>query len=293
MAEVSPPFNPPVMGRPEGRPVVRFPEQLRQHRALDELGWTGDPEEFNNAVRFSLGSIPEPILITPNGTVLAGFGRWRLAMFEGTREIHCIEYPLSEDESLPFILKYHQARRGWNAFVRICLALTRKPLLQQTALDNMRTGGKYKGWANLPDLQRIDVREEIARTSGVCPRNVSKVEKILEVGHARLIEALQDARLKIDRAIHFCKFPRSEQLEQFIRWSEECATNKAIRRYVAHPKEAKVPPDVGTVLDVLRQQEARQPGSVVVRVSQLPQTVVFIGRDLLPKTNSQKELKLI
>jgi hypothetical protein len=273
-------FNSTAMSRLEGRPVVRFPEQLRLHRALHELGWTGDPDEFNDAVRFGLESIHEPILITPNGTILAGFGRWRLALLQGTREIHCIEYPLSEDKSLPFILNYHQARRGWNAFVRIRLALTQKPLLQQRALDNMRAGGKIKGWANLPDPQRIEVRQGIARAAGVCPRNVSKVEKILEVAHPRLIEALQDGRLKIDRATHFCKSPRAEQLEQFIHWSEECATKKVIRQCIAEPKGTKTTPDAATVLDVLRQQETAQPGSIVLLVSRLPQTVIFIGRDL-------------
>ena len=47
-------------------------------------------------------------MITTSGTILAGFGRWRLAVFEGRREIHCIEYPLGEDESLQFILTHHQ-----------------------------------------------------------------------------------------------------------------------------------------------------------------------------------------
>ena len=31
-------FNPTAMSRLEGRPVVRFPKQLRLHRALEELG---------------------------------------------------------------------------------------------------------------------------------------------------------------------------------------------------------------------------------------------------------------
>jgi hypothetical protein len=33
--------NPAAMSRLEGRPVVRSPEQLRLHRALDELDWVG------------------------------------------------------------------------------------------------------------------------------------------------------------------------------------------------------------------------------------------------------------
>ncbi len=175
-----PPFNPTAMSRPEGRPVFRSPEQLRLHPALVELGWIGVIVEFNDAARLKNWSIPEPILITTNGTILAGFGHWRLAVFDGSHEINCIEYPLSEDESLLFILTHHQTRRGWNAFVRICLALTLEPYFQQRARDNMRAGGKYKGWANLPDLQRIDVRQEVANAAAVGGRNVTNVKNLLE-----------------------------------------------------------------------------------------------------------------
>ena len=236
--------------------------------------------------------MPEPVLITTNGTILAGFGSWRLAVFERRHEIHCIEYPLSEDESLQFILTHHQTRCGWNAFVRICLALTLETSLQQRALDNMRAGGKYKGSANLPDVQRIDARHEIARAAGVGPRNVSNVKTVLEVVHPRLLEALRDGALTINRAIQFCKLPRAEQLEQFIRYSEERATNNVIRRSIARPKEGETRPHVVTVLNALQQQEARQPGSVVLRVGRHQRTVILVGRDLLPEPHSQKELKL-
>jgi hypothetical protein len=167
-------FNPTAMRRLEGRPVVRFPEQLRLHRALEELGWTGVTDELNDAARLKNQSIPDPILITTNGTILAGFGRWWLAVFDRRHEISCIEYPLGENDSLQFILTHHQTRRGWNAFVRICLALTLEPYFQQRALDNMRAGGKYKGWANLPDLQRIEVRQEVANAAAVGARNVTR-----------------------------------------------------------------------------------------------------------------------
>src|ERR1039458_10633438 len=132
-------FNPTAVSRLEGSPVVRSPEQLRLHHALEELGWTGAIDEFNDAARLTNSSITEPILITTNGTILAGFGRWRLSAFERRHEIHCIEYPLSENESLQFILTHHQTRCRWNAFVRIRLALTLEPDLQQQALDNMRS----------------------------------------------------------------------------------------------------------------------------------------------------------
>jgi hypothetical protein len=285
-------FNPIAMSRSEGRPVVRSPKQLRLHPALQELSWTGAIDEFNDAARLKDQSVLEPILITTNGTILAGFGRWQLAVSERRHEINCIEYPLSEDDSLQFILTHHQTRWGWNRFVRICLALTLEPSLQQRALDNMRAGGKYKGWANLPEAQRINLRQEIAGIAGVGDRTVSNVKTILEVAHPRLKEALRDGTLTINRAIQFCKLPWVEQLEQFIRYSEERATNKVIRRSIARPKEEKISLDVVTVLNALQHQEARQPGSVAVRVGRHKRTVVLIGQDLFEGLHSPKELKL-
>jgi hypothetical protein len=284
-------FNPTAMSRLEGRPVVRSPEQLRPHRALEELGWTGVIDEFNDAARLTDPSVTEPILITTDGTILAGFGRWRLAVFERRPEIPCVEYPLSEDESLQFMLTHHQTRCGWNAFIRIRLALKLEPYFQKRALDNMRAGGKYKGSATLPEARHIDVRQEIARAAGVGARNVSNVKTILEVAHRRLKEALRDGALTINRTIQFCKLPRAEQLEQFIRYSEERATNKVIRQSIPRPKEETISPDVVTVLDALLQQEARQLGSVAVRIGRHKRTVVLIGQDLFAGPRSQKELK--
>src|SRR5438552_9661055 len=138
-----------AISRPEGRPVVCSPEQLRLHRVLEGLDLIDEMGELNEAARLTDQSAAEPILITTSGIVLAGFGRWRLAIFEGRNEINCIEYPLGEDESLQFILTHHQTRRAWNAFTRIRVALTLEPTLQQRALANMRAGGKYKGSASL------------------------------------------------------------------------------------------------------------------------------------------------
>jgi hypothetical protein len=284
-------FNPISMFRLDGRPVVHCPGQLRLHQALRKIGWTGVIDDFNDAARLKNQCMNEPILVTPNGTILAGFGRWQLAMVEGRREIHCIEYALGEDESIRFILFYHQSKRGWNAFVRIRLALTQEPVLQQAALDNMRSGGKYKGWASLPDVHHINVRQQIATAAGVGCRNVSNVKTILQVANPRLIEALTEGAVTINRAIQFCKLPRPQQLEQFMRYSMECATNKVIRRAVTQPRDGKTRTDLVTVLDALRQQEVRQPGSVEIRVARHKQSVVVIGRDLLGEF-SREELKL-
>jgi hypothetical protein len=286
------PFNPTAVSELAGRSVVRSPEQLRLHRALEGIGWSGVIDEFNDAARRKNSSIPEPILITTNGTILAGFGRWRLAVSEGSHQISCIEYELSEDDSLPFILTHHQTRRGWNAFVRICLALTLEPDLQQKALDNMRDGGKYKGLANLPNVQRINVRKEVADAAAVGARNVANVKTLLNLAHPRLMEALRDGTLTINGAMQLCKLPRGEQLEQFIRYSEERAIRKVIRQSVSRPRREKPNPNLSAVLETLRLQETQHPGSVVVQVGRFQRTLILIGRDLLAEVHSQREWNL-
>jgi hypothetical protein len=284
-------FNPTTMSRVEGRPVLRFPQELRLHRALDELGWV-DEDELNSAARQTSQSLTEPILITTHSTILAGLGRWRLALFEGRNEIPCIEYALNEDESLLFMLTHHQIRRGWNDFARIRLAMTLASSLQQKAVDNMRAGGKLKGLANLPEAQHINVRREIARIAGVGDRNVSNVETILETAHPRLIDALQNGTLRINRAIQFCKLPQAEQVEQFVCYSEERATNKVIRQAVRGPAKIEASIDVIPVLDALQRQHAQQPGSVAVRVGRHKRTVIMVGKDLIAAIPSQTELRL-
>jgi len=174
----------------EGRLVVRSPEMLHLHPVMRELDIVDMVDELNKAAETANGVGVEPILIATDGTILSGFGQWRLAVFEGRRSLCCIEYPFDENESLQFILAHHQVRRGWNPFVRICLALALEPTFQQRALANMRTGGKYKGLADLPKAQHVDVRQELARAAGVGGRNISKVKIILKKAHPKLIISL-------------------------------------------------------------------------------------------------------
>jgi hypothetical protein len=156
----------------------------------------------------------------------------------------------------------------------------------------MRAGGKYKGLANLPEAHRVDVRQQIADMARVCPRNVGNVETILKIAHPTLIEALGNGTLKIYRAMELCKLPHSEQLEEFIRYSEERATNKIIRRCLGQPRKSEISLDSGTVLEALHSQEELCPGSVLVRIIRHKRTVILVGQDLLVAINSQKELPL-
>ena len=278
--------------RTGGRPIVRSPKDLHLHPALENLGWSGLLDELNDAAGTARRPIHDPILIATDGTVLTGFGRWRLAVFEQVPEIYCIEHSLSVDDSLQFILIHHQTRRGWNDFVRIRLALSMKPSLQQAALTNMRSGGKYKGLANLPEAHPVNVRQQIADIAGVCARNVGNVEAILETAHPSLIDALGRGSLKINRAMQLCSLSHSEQLAEFIRFSEERAISRVIRHCLMEPRNGDTNLTLGTVLGALHSRDEFPSGSTALRIVRNRRTVILVGQDLLAEINSQKELPL-
>lgn len=156
----------------------------------------------------------------------------------------------------------------------------------------MRAGGKYKGSAILPNAHPIDVREELAELAGVGARNISKVKDILKSAHPRLIAALRDGVLTINRAAQLGRLAKNQQVEALTRTLCQRAVSKAIRQSVASLKETHPSFEVISVLKAVQQQEAQQPGSVEVRLSRSPRTVVVVGQDLLTGPFSQQELRL-
>jgi len=247
--------------------------------------------ELNEAERVG-GHATTPILITSEGAVLSGFGRWRSALLHRELEIQCIEYTLGPEDALKFILAHQKPQRGWNAFIRTRLALTLESYFRRGALGHMRDGGKYKGSAKLPNAQQIDVRHEIAEIAGVGARNVSNVKTILTAAHPRLLTALAIGTLTINKALALCKFPRAYQLEAFTQWAEERTIDKVIRRTLTRSQEQEPRLDATSILAAFQSCESLHPGSIVVRRGQSGRTTISIGNELLDKIDTQTELRL-
>jgi hypothetical protein len=215
-----------------------------------------------------------------------------IALLEGIREINCIEYPISEDEALSFILSRHRTRSQWNRFVLICLALTLEPALQEKAFKNMQAGGKFKGSVMLPKAELIDVREKIGNLAGVSAHYVSDVKAVLRTAHATLIEALTNGTLSIPRAVRLIKYPKTEQLDRFAQEIEEKNLDKVIRKYVRKADDsAQAPPDVIGLLEALLRSETQKPGSVQLRHLKGSSTQVLLVQDLSNSGILQGELK--
>src|SRR5208283_1976833 len=196
------------------RTVMRSPQELRIHPALEETGFCTFLPELQEVARCQDRLVPEqPVLVTHGGVILAGFGQWRFAVSRQVSTIECLEYTLSDEDSLQFMLSLQKSRSRWNSFIRIRLALKLEGALQQRALINMQLGGKYKGSATLPKAAQIDVREQIAAIAGAGGRNVSKVKEILDKGHPRILGELANGSISINRAHQFCRLPFAKQLE--------------------------------------------------------------------------------
>jgi hypothetical protein len=272
----------------QGRHVVRSPEQLHLHPVLIRLNLISSVNELSLESELEKQRLREPVLITTFGTIISGFATWNTAISNGSAAVDCIEYSVTDVEAIEFILSRHKSRQGWNDFVRIRLALELEPMLQKRALDHQIAGGRYKGSAKLPKPEQIDVRRDIARVAGVCPRNVSNVKVILQKGHPALIEALAIGTLRIHRALQWCAFSEIQQREQFAKYAVERATNRAIRQSLTVLRRKEGAVDPLAVLRKLRKREVQRPGTVMVRRTRLQRTVVLLGRDLF-SSHSERE----
>jgi len=272
----------PLLGLASGRPLSRLVESLRLHPAVESFGNLQFEESSNGG---NPGITTEPILVSANGIILSGFGRWLEARQHGAPTVSCIEYPIAEDKVLEFILRSHCQRRTWNAFVRIRMALTCESHFREQALENMRLGGKYKGSAKLPTPDHIDVREEVARLAAVSGRSVSNARKILSEAHPRVLQALQRGILKINGALQLCREPRDKQLDHFVSMAVNREIRKHVRQLTADRRKRSPIPPLTDILEMLRRDNADRPGSVQIRIVDFEQTIVLVGKDLLSRVD--------
>src|SRR4051812_49014224 len=93
----------PLLGPGCGQPISRPVEHLHLHPAVQSFGRL-QLDEMSS--KHDMCVFPEPILVTPGGTILGEFERWLAAKSSGALTVHCIELPIDEDKALEFILRY-------------------------------------------------------------------------------------------------------------------------------------------------------------------------------------------
>jgi hypothetical protein len=175
----------------------------------------------------------DPLIITCDRTVIDGYARWQLARHRGRVVLSCLEYQLSEDESLQWILERHQRQKGLSAFTRILLALDLEPSLQEKARANQRAGGQDKGRSILTQAEKVLVRSQVASAAGTSTGSVTKVKQLPLTAHQHVREALRRGEISIHRAWVWSKLSPNLQLGALKSYRRNKVTGKAIRDAVS------------------------------------------------------------
>ena len=159
-----------------------------------------------------------PLLTTRDGLILDGHTRWQLALREGRPSVACIEYDLTDEQALLFMLEKHRHADRLNAFGRTVMALQLEPHWRAQARERQRQGGAGKLSSNLTEAGAIDVRAEIARAAGVGAGNVTKVKQLLETATPAVRDALRRGEISIHRAWQGRQLGPDRQNEQLYQY---------------------------------------------------------------------------
>jgi hypothetical protein len=219
--------------------------ELRPHLSWARLRLTVPASKLSTLAEQGDLAFREPLVITREGIVIDGYARLELARRQGRLTLPCIEYELTEEESLRWLLQRHRQSNGLNDFIRICLALELEPLFKEKARANQQAGGQNKGSSKLTEAERLDVRSKIASAAGVSVGNVTKVKQLMKTAHPKLEKSLRAEEISIHRAWQWCHLLAEKQLEELELYLSQRGTNKTIsrmiRRHVA--KRSAIPPN--------------------------------------------------
>jgi len=241
----------------------------------------------------------DPILITPDGTILDGYGRWEIARRQGRTTVCCREYQLTEHEALQFLVQSRIGSRGQSAFCRICLALDLEPALRERALANQRAGGQNKGSSKLTKADSLDVRSKIAIIACASPANVSKVKQLLSKAIPELLDALRMEEIRIHSAWKWMILGGADQKQALWDYQKRREIQQTIRTLISKHK-TRPSSDTPTLQELCTQLSAIKPellrqvqivatntrGKVLTVSKELLQDLV--GQPLLPSVPEQE-----
>ena len=236
----------------------------------------------------------EPLVITQDRTILDGYARWELARRKGRVMLPCLEYDLSDEDALRWLLLRHCRSNGLNDFCRILLGLELEPCFREKGLSNQQAGGQSKGSSKLTEADRIDVRKKIAEAADVSVGNVSKVKQLIGTAHPELLEALRAGEVSIHRAWKWSVKSQERQTEALKTYCGQKGVNKAIRDLISRhgPRSFPTAPDLGSLISRLSQLEAADCGAVNLSVIRLRGKAIFVTEELLQSLPPHQESML-
>jgi len=188
------------------------------------------------------------------------------------------------------LIRTHRRLNGFNAFVRILLALELEPFFKERARSNQRAGGQKKGSSSLTEAERLDVRSEVAAAAGVSVGNVTKVKQLKVTAHPEVLLALSSREISIHRAWLWSKEPSHKHLAELRRHRDNRATHKIKRLVSRHkPKSVADVVDPSVVVRRLAGLDSNELAAVSVRVVKGPGKAIYLTKDLLQSLQPYQE----
>src|ERR1035437_4631327 len=258
-------------------------DELRPHPSYVRLRLTVPVSTLSALAEQGDLAVREALAITRERIVIDGYAQLELARRQGRPTLPCIEYELTEDEALLWLLQKHRRSNGMNDFCRILLALELEPCSRERALSNQRLGGWMKGSSNLTEAATVDVRKEIAAAAGVSVGNVTKVKQLVRNAHPELLEALRGGEVSIHWAWKWSTESPDQQIEAFRTYRNKKGVNKAIRDLISRhgPRNLPTAPDVGSLVRRLSGLSSGECSSVSVSVIRVQGKMIFVTEELI------------
>lgn len=282
--------------RLQGRLVTCRVEELRPHAAYERHRFAVSPSRLSALAERGVCAFNDPIIIARNRTIIDGRCRWELARREGRTTVTCIEYDLTEEEALRWLLYRHRRVEGMNAFCRILLALDLELWFREQARVNQSAGGRIKGSSKLTEAERVDVRSEIAVAAGVSLGNVTKVKQVMATACTELQDALRGGEVSIHRAWLWREMSSDNQRRALMLYRGEKGVKKTIRRLISkHMSENAVfAESIGFAGIARRLSQLQSPhlSSVAVAAVDVPGKALFVTEELLRLLPAQEELPI-
>jgi hypothetical protein len=265
------------------------PRELHPHPTLERYGIALTTVEHNRIAQQDDAAFQEAVEITTAGTILDGYAQWKTALDAHCSQILCIEYSLTDEQAIEWLLRRHRRRNGWNSYCRIVVALELENKLRQE-VANQRAGGQKKGLlSDLTKAAEVHLRSKLAELACVCEAYIDYVKELRKEADASVLQALERGEISIHRAWTWRKFSKSEQREIL----ENGTADKAVRLAFPRPhKEQTVSVDPRRVLQALGMLLDRDAGEIKFSVIPIPGKRFAISEELFTSMQSQGELKL-
>ena len=233
-------------------------------------------------------------MVARNLTIIDGYARFQLARRQERKALFCLEYDLTEEEALRWLIQSHRPSGGLNAFSRVLLVLDLEPFLQERARANQRIGGQHKGSSNLTEAQKVDSRSELAAAAGVSPGNIRKVKQLIESAHPMIKQALKADEISIHLAWQWRTLPAQQQLEKFEEYRSRKGTNQTSRRliqkHVARMSPPQlIPPTLGDLLKTFTSEGTAILDSIVISEIDAPGSIAYFTKSALQNLKCLKE----